>query len=119
MIQKKIASLPDDWPPIFDPAYLQAVKRGRDFRQKLGAFCGRAMSVSGINIPGFNLFNELLDAKKDIQEVFMGKLFFGDTLLLESSAVETLNFALDGVNADEEVEKAGKATEEFLAHKFG
>ena len=119
MIQKKIASLPDDWPPILDPAYLEAVKRGRDFMHNFCVIPDRTTSVSNLNIPGFQLLKELLDSKKDIQEVLMGKLFFGDTLLLESSAVETLNFALDGVNADEEVEKAGKATEEFLAHKFG
>ena len=44
----------------------------------------------------------------------MGQLFFRDTLLLDASAVDTLNFALDGVNAEEEVEQVEKATEEFI-----
>lgn len=48
----------------------------------------------------------------------MGQLFFRDTLLLDASAVDTLNFALDGVNAEEEVEQVEKATEEFIAHRL-
>ena len=46
---------------------------------------------------------ELLDSKKDIQEVFTGELFFEDTKLLDSRGVGVLNFALDGVNPDTEI----------------
>lgn len=64
------------------------------------------------------MLKELLDSKKDIQEVFTGELFFKDTKLLDSRGVGVLNFALDGVNPDTEIEQARQATEAFLAKKL-
>lgn len=74
--------------------------------------------MSGLNIPGFKLLKELLVAKKDFQEIFTASFYSRETLLLDASAVDTLNFALEGVDAVEEVEKASQAAEEFMARKL-
>ena len=64
------------------------------------------------------LMKELLDSKKDFQEIFAGDLFFRDTLHLDAGEVEILNFRLDGVDAEEEIRKSVRATDSFLDMKL-
>lgn len=58
---------------------------------------------------------ELLDSKKDSQEIFSGNLFFKNTLLLDASNVSVLNFTLEGIDTNEEIKRASEFTEEFLS----
>ena len=64
------------------------------------------------------LMKELLDSKKDFQEIFAGDLFFRDTLRIDAAEVEILNFRLDGVDAEEEIRKSVQATDSFLEKKL-
>ena len=64
------------------------------------------------------LMKELLDSKKDFQEIFAGDLFFRDTLRIDAGEVEILNFRLDGVDAEEEIRKSVRATDNFLEKKL-
>ena len=64
------------------------------------------------------LLKELIEAKKDFQEIFSSDLFNEDTLRINASEVHILNFCLDGVKPEEEIKKSASATESFLEMKI-
>lgn len=55
-----MASLPDRWPPILDKDYLEAVKRGQDFKHQDLCDKSKVKSIDDLKIPGLVLLKQIV-----------------------------------------------------------
>ena len=59
------------------------------------------------------LLKELIESKKDFQEIFPRE-FFNEGTVRINARVNILNFCLDGVDPEKEIKKSVSVTERFL-----